>query len=95
MNGKITAALIIHILVTLAGFTMNLIVGSVLGFFLLFNLIGITLLLSNKVRAGNTLFIVGSIGFVPIGLIGILGARSNLDKLNEQEFEHKRKLQHP
>jgi hypothetical protein len=89
LNTKVSIACIIHCVIVLAGFMQNTVAGVVLSIFLLLNIIGVVLILIHKVKTGSILFLVGSLGFIPIGLLGAIGARNNLDKLKEQEFKEK------
>lgn len=50
------------------------------------NCLGLLLILINKLKAGSILFFIGSIVFVPIGLIGVLGARKLLNEIKKEEF---------
>ncbi|MFI5148232.1 MAG: hypothetical protein ACHQRM_00750 [Bacteroidia bacterium] len=93
MNTKVILALILHTLIVALCFFQNTVVGMVMLVFLIFNLLGIILLSTGQQKTGNICFLVGCIGFIPIGFIGALGARANLDKLSEQEFELKRQKQ--
>ncbi|WP_109436914.1 hypothetical protein [Aquimarina sp. AU119] len=54
--------------------------------FLILNCIGIIIILLGKPKTGSTLFLIGSILFVPIGLIGVMGARKVLNKIKEDKF---------
>ncbi len=54
--------------------------------FLILNSIGIIIILLGKPKIGSTLFLIGSIIFVPIGLIGAIGAKKILNKIKEDQF---------
>jgi len=54
--------------------------------FVLLNVIGIILIISGKIKTGAIVFMVGSFAFIPIGIIGIFGARSILNKLKQKDF---------
>jgi hypothetical protein len=51
--------------------------------FLLMNVAGMLLVMLNKTKLGAIIFIVGCVPFVPVGVIGILGAKKMLQGLNE------------
>ena len=54
--------------------------------FVIANIVGIFLIISGKVKTGAIVFMVGSVAFIPIGLIGFFGARSVLNKLKQKDF---------
>lgn len=54
--------------------------------FVLLNVIGMVLVGIGKLRAGCITYMVGAVVFVPIGLIGVFGARAMLDKHRHQVF---------
>ena len=54
--------------------------------FVLLNIVGIFLIISGKIKTGAIVFMVGSVAFIPIGLIGFFGARSVLNKLKQKDF---------
>jgi hypothetical protein len=56
-------------------------------FFLILNLIGIILISMKKIKVGLYVFMAGCFGFIPIGLIGLFGARKALDNLKKAEFK--------
>lgn len=72
---------IISIFGTLCGFATIPVVGIVLGLFTMINLIGMILSIVVANRIGPNLVIIGNVIFVPIGLIGVLGGRQVLDKM--------------
>lgn len=51
--------------------------------FLVLNVVGILLVILEKTKLGVILFIVGCVPFVPVGVIGIMGAKKSLQALNE------------
>ncbi|MDX1804792.1 MAG: hypothetical protein R3292_11975 [Alcanivorax sp.] len=55
--------------------------------FLALNLVGVLMIAAGSARAGSWLFLVGSIGFIPIGLVGATGARAMLDEMNRTQFD--------
>ncbi|SDX76437.1 hypothetical protein [Marinobacter mobilis] len=88
INGKIISALVIHLIAFLAIYAEGypdaflIVVGSCLAL----NVIGLCLCLMGIVRFGCSLFIAGCIGFIPLGLVGILGARQALDAERRERF---------
>ncbi|WP_372865385.1 hypothetical protein [Spongiibacter sp.] len=51
--------------------------------FLLMNAAGMLLVMVNKTKLGAIIFIVGCVPFVPVGMIGIFGAKKMLQGINE------------
>lgn len=88
INGKIIAAFIIHLILTFLVFLDPQYpeIGFILIPFLIGNLIGLILIVSNKVVAGAKVFLISSCFFIPIGVIGILGARQIIDTIKRKEF---------
>lgn len=54
--------------------------------FVLLNILGIIFIVSGKIKTGAIVFMVGSVAFIPIGLIGFFGGRSVLNKLKQKDF---------
>ncbi|MFL1895834.1 hypothetical protein ACJRPK_09030 [Aquimarina sp. 2-A2] len=54
--------------------------------FLIVNCIATIIILFGKPKTGSIIFLIGSIVFVPIGLIGVMGARKTLNKIKEEKF---------
>ena len=57
--------------------------------FLLFGVgqvVGLTLVATNRRRMGARLVLLSSLLFVPLGLIAVLGARQVLDRLERDDF---------
>lgn len=54
--------------------------------FVALNVIGMVLIGIGRLRAGCIAYMIGSVAFVPIGLIGVFGARAMLDKQRRQAF---------
>ncbi|MCX8582571.1 MULTISPECIES: hypothetical protein [unclassified Gilliamella] len=57
----------------------------------LISTLGILFAKNNQKLAG-TLIIIGSILFIPLGLIGIFGGRKIINKANEKTLEERRNL---
>ena len=55
------------------------------------NLLGLMLMLGGMTKPGAITFILGSLVFIPIGLVGVIGARQALDSGEEEEFERRRR----
>ncbi len=51
--------------------------------FLAFNVLGMLLILAGKIKPGATIYVIGCLPFVPIGMIGALGARKMLQDLKQ------------
>lgn len=58
----------------------------VIGAIVMFNIIGILLVVMGYKVAGARIFMIASIILVPIGLIGVFGARKILDKVKKDKF---------
>jgi hypothetical protein len=56
---------------------------------LVVNIIGFVLSAKMKGKAGVIVYMIGCIPFVPLGLIGVYGARKQLDALTKKEFGEK------
>ncbi|WP_378172183.1 hypothetical protein [Aquimarina sp. SS2-1] len=54
--------------------------------FLILNCIAIVTILLGKPKTGSIIFLVGSIPFVPIGLIGVVGARKITNQIKKDQF---------
>ena len=52
--------------------------------------VGLGLISAGKTKAGAITVMVGSFGFIPLGLIAVLGARRVLDELEAQRFNARR-----
>lgn len=52
--------------------------------------LGVVLIAAGQKRAGAITVIVGSIAFVPLGLLAVVGARRVLDALNTTQFQARR-----
>jgi hypothetical protein len=53
-------------------------------------LLGLLLIASGSRRIGARIFLVASVVFVPLGMIGIAGARRVLDQLEQESLELRR-----
>ena len=49
-------------------------------------LIGLTLIACKQIKIGSILFIIGCLPFIPIGIVGILGAKKVMNDKKEQQF---------
>ncbi len=58
----------------------------VVGVLVLINIIGVVLIQSGKKMAGAKVFLVASALMVPIGLIGVFGARKIIDEETRKNF---------
>ncbi len=56
------------------------------------SVVGTILIACGQKRAGAITVIVGAIGFVPIGLLAVVGARRVLDSLANEQFQKRRAL---
>jgi len=52
-------------------------------------ILGLVFIITNKVKIGSIFFYIGSIVFVPIGVIGIIGVRQIISKIEEEKFNKK------
>lgn len=84
---RIWIALVIYVLVVAASLTGKLQLFSIiLTPFVAVYVLGIIFLLVGKLKQGSLLCIIGSAGFIPIGIIGIMGARSMSNKEKQTNF---------
>lgn len=88
-NILLAVGLAIHALITLGTLT-HPILAIVMGAFLALNVIGLALIASGQQKKGAWVYIVGCVGFVPIGILGMLGARGILNEVSQGEFELRR-----
>lgn len=88
INGKILVGIAIHTLCvwSVSAGDYPAVLGIIMGVFLMLNIVGLLLIAADNVRAGCIVFIVGCVGFVPIGLIGLIGARNIMDEMKRQAF---------
>lgn len=87
MNGMWIAGLLINSVVTLfATMGYGMAMGAIVAVFLFFCFLGTILIFSGAAKIGKGLFIFGSIGFVPIGLVGLFGMRKADEELNADNF---------
>lgn len=88
VNGKMWAGLVIHALILWSAAVGDYPDGfaAFIGVFLAMNVVGLLLIAADCIRAGCIMFIIGCVGFVPIGIIGLIGARNVMDELKRQEF---------
>ncbi len=49
-------------------------------------IIGLVLLIIDKIKAGSILFFIGSIFFVPLGMIAAMGIGKTISDLKERKF---------
>lgn len=92
-NGYLIAAVIIHAIITIAVIVAQSEIPLMSYFFVPFtglNILGMALIAAGKPKAGTYIFFVGSIGFFPIGLIGMIGSRNVLDQLAKESFERRK-----
>ncbi len=92
INGTWIAGLVINTLITLLGAAAyGAVLGLILLVFLILCILGTLLYASGVRKAGAALFIIGSIAYVPIGIVGLLGMRKAQDALKAQEFFSQRR----
>ncbi len=90
INSQLIIWLVIQLLLVL--FTMSsegkesLIIFWLTLPFLILNCIGVIIIVSGKPKTGSILFLIGSAIFVPIGIIGVIGARKILNQIKEEKF---------
>lgn len=96
INSKIIIEFCIHFLVILVLLTDSetIIVAYIFAPFVVTNLVGILYLIMNKSMLGARIFMYSSYAFIPIGLIGAIGARNIIDKIKKEmnEFKIKKSL---
>lgn len=47
---------------------------------------GVFLMHFNNVKIGSIMFYIGSVMFVPLGIVGIMGVRKTISKIEEDKF---------
>ena len=52
----------------------------------IFCIVGVLLIFTKKIKAGKILFFIGSILYVPIGMIGIFGIRKTIEEIEEEQL---------
>lgn len=85
---QIIIAVIIHSLIAISfiGDSDYAFLPYFVGAIVLFNLIGIIMIASRKIILGAWVFMISSALLVPIGLIGVLGARKIIDEEKKKKF---------
>lgn len=93
INALVIAGLIINVLVALS-FSINPDLGDIAKPVMLFMLvswavsvIGAVMVATTGKKAGAILIIIGCVLFVPIGLIGVFGAKKILEEINRIEAD--------
>jgi hypothetical protein len=66
------------------------VLGQIMFGFVALSIAGIVLVAAGSRRTGAIVAMIGSVVFVPIGIIGAIGARKILDQLKQEEFERRR-----
>ncbi|WP_158976250.1 hypothetical protein [Cellulophaga sp. L1A9] len=52
----------------------------------LFCILGIVLMILDKTKVGSIIFYIGSILFIPLGMVGIMGIKKTVNDLEETKF---------
>lgn len=91
INGKLIFGLVINAAMTAFAASQERVLLYVMGPFFALSLVGAMLVALGRARRGAQLVIAGSIGFVPAGVVAMLGARDVLDLLAQQELEARRR----
>ncbi|WP_165748049.1 hypothetical protein [Cellulophaga sp. Z1A5H] len=52
----------------------------------LFCIAGIVLMILNKTKVGSIIFYIGSVLFIPLGMVGIMGVKKTVNDLEEIKF---------
>ncbi|MBN2717641.1 MAG: hypothetical protein JXX14_17450 [Deltaproteobacteria bacterium] len=87
MNGLWLTGLLVNAAVSLMAFVgYGMAMGAIISGFLVLCVVGTILILSGAPRVGKGLFIAGTIGFVPIGMIGLFGMRKAADAVVARDF---------
>ncbi len=94
MNGLIIASIIINAVVSI-GVGQNYpedqgAIIAVLACFVVLSIIGAVMIASGSKKPGAILVTIGCIVFVPIGLIGVFGAKKVLDEVKRETFQRGR-----
>ncbi|MFK8002757.1 MAG: hypothetical protein AB8H86_24445 [Polyangiales bacterium] len=88
MNAFAAIGVVVNALVLLAAIDIGEFPALTVAFalFWLLSLAGVVVVLAGQRKAGAYMIMAGSALFVPIGIIGLLGARQILDKITEEDF---------
>ena len=93
MNPLLMVGVVLNSLVTLSLFAADEyppFIAQTMSIFDAISLLGIMMILFGAKKAGAITAFIGCVVFIPLGLIGAIGARRVLDELNREEFEKRR-----
>lgn len=54
------------------------------------SLLGLVMIVIGNPKFGANVFLIGSVLFLPIGVIGMIGSTKVLDQLEEEDFENRK-----
>lgn len=88
VNGQMIAGFVIHVFLNFCMFFHPELpeTGWVLLPFTLTNLVGLFLITVGKTMPGAKVFMISSFFYIPIGLIGAMGAKKLIDAQNKKRF---------
>ncbi len=88
INSQMIVAVVIHAIITLAiSFDSHYYpVAFLSGAIVLANLLGLFLISARQIKIGAKIFLISSAILVPIGMIGVLGARKILEEEEKKKF---------
>lgn len=84
VNGMMIAGVIINSIILIfnaANPDYGAVIGAILAPFIILSIIGLIVSGTTDKKAGPMMVLIGSVVFVPIGLIGAMGARKVLDRM--------------
>ena len=90
INPLIIVNLVICIILSIAFSTIDMVLVVIGVIAIILSVISTYLLTSDNYKTGFWLYIVSMIVFIPIGIIGIIGARKMHDAKAEEEFKARR-----
>ncbi len=93
MNKLIVISIIINALATVGiadrDPELQGVVMFIFGSFVALSVFGAVMISSGNRRTGAILAIIGCVAFVPIGLLGVYGAKKVLDEVKREEFANR------
>ena len=91
-NPLLIIGLLVNILITIlikASGRYDILFFEISMIFIFLNIIGWLLIFYNKVRLGAIIYIIGCVLFIPLGIIGIIGAKKSMNNYKINKFKNK------
>lgn len=90
LNRYLYITLIIYICIVFATLFEWSLISWFVGVSTGISLLGVVMIVIGNPKFGATAFLIGSVLFLPIGVIGMIGATKVLDQLEEEDFENRK-----